>query len=68
MKTLGDLYDALKELDDAKDEIARAERAIHYGGNESTMRGKYRDLHDARDRLDALRERPLPNFFMPPCE
>ena len=59
MKTLGDLYDALKEIKQAEDEARKAGLAIARGGNEATMRAKHERLHDAHEWVARLRDRPL---------
>lgn len=59
MKTVGDLYDKLKAIEAAEDEVRKAGIAIGHGGNEATMRAKHEHLNDAHYRLSLLRDEPL---------
>lgn len=57
--TLGDLYDRLNSIRDAEQEVVDAERALSFGGNEETMRGKQESLRRAIREVDRLRDQPL---------
>lgn len=57
--TLGELHDRLNQLREAEQEVVDAERALSFGGNESTMRGKQESLRQAVREVDRLRDQPL---------
>lgn len=63
MKTLGELLDALDEIKAAELTLGKARQSILHGGNEDTMRRKYRAVQDAEEEVQRLRDRPLDPFI-----
>ena len=53
---LGELWDRLREVDDALEEVAEAERSLGHGGSPETLRIKRERLADAQDRVARLRD------------
>lgn len=49
-----DLIEKLDAITEARAEVQHCLRAIEYGGNDDTMRSKYRQLEWANTRLDRL--------------
>jgi len=58
MITLGDLADKLKELADAEDAVAAAERSLDFGGNPGTIQRKTDWLQRCRDQVTLIRAQP----------
>lgn len=56
---LGDLVDAIRELERAEQEIEAAETSLLYGGNETTMKSKQWVLDMAIAKLANLREQDI---------
>lgn len=59
MKTLGELYDRLKAIEKALDEVAEAETALGHGGDSHTLKWKTENVKDAEQRLENLRGEDL---------
>jgi hypothetical protein len=55
---LGQLVDAIREVEAAETRIEDADRAVGHGGNENTMRRKHQEADDARQHLADLRAQP----------
>lgn len=57
--TFGELYDVLKEIENAEKSVAEWEHAVGNGGSESTMSRKMQGLESAKDWVEFLRSQPV---------
>lgn len=57
--TKGELYEIIREIDRAEQEIVYAEIALRHGGSPRTIEGKKETLNDANRNLERLLEEEI---------
>lgn len=57
--TLGELHDALAEIDEAERDLDAANLSIQHGGSDETMKGKRETFWYRQDELKRLRDQEI---------